>query len=93
MILSEQQRNDMQEGGQILSAILKELVAMVKPGITTRAVDARAAEMMKERRVKPSFLGYNDFPAVICASLNNEAVHAIPSDREPRAADLPRRHL
>ena len=78
----------MQEGGKILSAILKELVGMVQPGMTTQDFDVRARELMKERGVQPSFLGYNNYPAVLCTSVNEQAVHAVPSKRELKDGDL-----
>jgi methionyl aminopeptidase len=88
MILSAQQINDMQEGGTILSTILKELVAYVKPGMSTNDFDVLARERMQHYGVKPSFLGYNNFPAVLCTSINEQAVHAIPTDRKLEEGDL-----
>lgn len=78
----------MKEGGAMLAELLRELSAMVKPGMTTREVDAKAREYMKEHHVQPSFLHYNNFPAVICASVNEEAVHGVPSDRVLNEGDL-----
>jgi methionyl aminopeptidase len=89
MILKTQEQiQAMQEGGKVLSAILRELATMVKPGITTRAIDTRARELIEHHGVETSFLGYNDYPDVICLSLNEEAVHAIPSDRLLQEGDL-----
>lgn len=78
----------MQEGGKILAAILRELISMVKPGMTTREFDVRGRELMKEKGVQPSFPTVDNYPAVLCASVNDEAVHAIPSDRVLKEGDL-----
>ena len=88
MILNQQQIKDMQEGGKILSAILKELVTRVKSGMTTNDFDVLARERIKHYGVKPSFLGYNNFPAALCTSINEEAVHAVPSKRVLEEGDL-----
>jgi methionyl aminopeptidase len=53
----------------------------VRPGVTTRDLDALAHEEIKRLGGKPAFLGYHGFPATICTSLNEEIVHGIPSDR------------
>jgi methionyl aminopeptidase len=88
MILSAQQISDMREGGKILAAILRELEAMVRPGMTTKEFDVRARELMKEKGVQPSFPTVDNYPAVLCASVNEEAVHAVPSDRVLNEGDL-----
>ena len=71
----------MRRSGQILATVLAELTAMVKPGITTIALDQKARQLTVQMGAKPAFLGYNDFPAAICISVNDEIVHGIPSDR------------
>lgn len=70
------------EGGAILSRILGELVAAVKPGVTTADLDALAERRMREAGGEPSFKGYKTDPDVrpfastVCTSINNEVVHA-----------------
>ena len=59
---------------------------MIKPGVTTARSNARAEEIIRSHGAIPTFLGYphtgkNDFPASICASINEELVHGIPSQR------------
>jgi len=78
----------MVEGGKILSKILKELVAVVKPDMTTSDFDTLAREFMKRENVEPSFPTVDNYPAALCTSLNDEAVHAIPSDRVIKNGDL-----
>ena len=74
----------MREAGQILAAILDVLRSELRPGVTTGELDAIAARMMREAGAVSSFKGYGSnppFPGVICASVNDEVVHGIPSSR------------
>jgi methionyl aminopeptidase len=74
----------MREAGAILAAILDVLQAELRPGITTGELDEIAAAMIRDAGAVSSFKGYGSnppFPGVICASLNDEVVHGIPSPR------------
>jgi methionyl aminopeptidase len=74
----------MREAGQILAGILEVLRAELRPGVTTGDLDAIAARMITEAGAISSFKGYGSnppFPGVICASVNDEVVHGIPSPR------------
>ena len=68
-------------GGRILAGILKKLAAMVKVGVSTAELEKAAEKMILAAGGRPSFKGYRvknekPFPTVICASLNDEIVHA-----------------
>ncbi len=79
----------MREAGRIVCEILDELERRVEPGITTGALDAIAAKLIARLGAKSAFKGYHGFPAVLCASVNQEVVHGIPSTRRPlREGDL-----
>ncbi len=52
---------------------------MIKPGITTFDLDQIAEEYILSNNAIPSFKDYNGYPANICASINEEVVHGIPS--------------
>ena len=78
----------MKEGGKILAEILMELSGAVKPGITTNDLEKLARELVLSYGVKPSFLGYNGYPAALCTSVNDEIVHGVPSDRILKNGDL-----
>lgn len=74
----------MRAAGQILAGILDVLHAELRPGITTGDLDDIAARMIRDAGAVSSFKGYGShppFPGVICASLNDEVVHGIPSPR------------
>jgi methionyl aminopeptidase len=79
----------MRAAGRILADILDVLHAELRPGVTTGELDEIAARMMRDAGAVSSFKGYGSnppFPGVICASLNDEVVHGIPSPRR-RLAD------
>ena len=87
-IKSEKEVAIMREGGKILSNILKKLAEATRPGITSNSLDELANKLVKENSVEASFLGYNNFPATLCVSINDEIVHGIPSDRVIQEGDL-----
>jgi methionyl aminopeptidase len=71
----------MREAGRIVCAILDALEAKVKPGVTTGELDAIAEKLIAKNGAKSAFKGYHGFPAVLCASVNQEVVHGIPSKK------------
>jgi methionyl aminopeptidase len=71
----------MRHAGRILAEILDVLHAELRPGISTAELDAIAERMIHDAGAVPSFKGYQGFPASICASLNDEVVHGIPSPK------------
>lgn len=76
----------LREGGKRLAAILENLSAMVVPGISTLALNDRAAELLKISGDKSSFLNYQPYgakrpyPATLCVSINDAIVHGIPNE-------------
>jgi methionyl aminopeptidase len=74
----------MRHAGLILVDVLDALSAALRPGISTGELDRIADEMIANTGATPSFKGYGShppFPASICASINDEVVHGIPSPR------------
>lgn len=74
----------MRRAGLILVDVLEMFERELRPGITTGELDAMAEEIMRAGGAVPSFLGYGSdppFPGSICASINHEVVHGIPSRR------------
>ncbi len=79
----------MRKASAIVATVLREVMAMVEPGQTTGDLDAFAESRIREMGAVPSFKGYHGFPASICASINNEVVHGIPSKKRViRKGDL-----
>src|SRR5690349_24892825 len=54
---------------------------MVAPGVTTRDIDVLAERRVREAGAEPAFKGYHGYPASLCASVNEQVVHGIPSAR------------
>ncbi len=70
----------MRSAGSLLYDVLCRLREAVIPGETTAALDAYAEEMIRRHKATPSFLNYRGYPASICASVDDEVVHGIPSE-------------
>jgi methionyl aminopeptidase len=87
-IKSPQEMLAMRHAGVVVGATLSVLRESVKPGMTTRHLDAIAYNEITRLGGKPAFKGYRGFPATICASVNEEIVHGIPSERVLREGDL-----
>ena len=86
---SAQELAKMRQASRIVATVLKEIMALVEPGQTTADLDAHAEQRIRDMGAVPSFKGYQGFPASICASINNEVVHGIPSrKRVIRDGDL-----
>ena len=87
-IKTPQEIEKMRKSGQILASVLSEVEASLKPGITTEAINAIAAKKLKKLGGSPAFLGYYDYPAVICISINDEVVHGIPGKKIIKNGDV-----
>lgn len=72
----------MREAGLVVARGLAAMAAAAVPGATTLDLDAVGREVLREAGATPSFLNYHGFPAVICASVNDNVVHGIPSASE-----------
>jgi len=79
IIKSEQEIVTMRQSGKVTGRILSELEDFIRPGISTGAIDDFVSEIIRKNGMTPSFLGYNGYPASVCASINSEVVHGIPS--------------
>ncbi|HLQ66561.1 MAG TPA: type I methionyl aminopeptidase [Candidatus Limnocylindrales bacterium] len=69
------------ESSQIVGRCLLRLGREVRPGVTTRELDRLAEEFIRAEGGEPAFKGYRGYPASICASINEEVVHGIPSGK------------
>jgi methionyl aminopeptidase len=78
----------MKESGNILAAILRELATLPRVGMKTSEISEKARELIVRGGVEPSFLHYNNYPDVICLSVNHQAVHTPGSDYALRDGDL-----
>ena len=73
---------------QLVARILAELRRMVAPGVTTQDIDAVAEALVREAGAEPAFKGYHGYPATVCASVNEQVVHGIPSTRPLVEGDI-----
>ncbi len=72
----------MLRAGQAAAATLAWVGAQLKPGMSTKDIDALVREDTERRGASPSQLGYNGFPAAVCTSRNQVVCHGIPSRKE-----------
>lgn len=88
-IKSEREIQLMRESCKILAKVYEELEKAIKPGISTKEIDTLAEKLIRSYDCIPNFLNYHGFPGTICASVNEEVVHGIPSkDRILRDGDI-----
>ena len=89
---TEKQIEGIRRSCRMLSAMYRELIPLVKPGVATIEIDGWVRNWIKRAGGRPVFLGYgkpkNPFPAAICISVNDEVIHGIPSKRKIREGDL-----
>ncbi|MBI3405629.1 MAG: type I methionyl aminopeptidase [Acidobacteria bacterium] len=79
----------MHRAGQVVWEILNALRDAVKPGVSTLDLDRIADQKSAERKVRPAFKGYRGYPCALCASINCEVVHGIPSaQRKLKEGDI-----
>lgn len=80
--------------GRVVCRVLDEIERMVRPGVTTAALDARAAEVIAAAGAVPLFKGVRSpaarlpFPACLCTSVNEQVVHGIPNERPLESGDI-----
>jgi methionyl aminopeptidase len=73
---------------QLVGRILAELRRLAVPGATTAEIDRLAEARVRAAGAEPAFKGYHGYPATICASVNEQVVHGIPSDRKLEEGDI-----
>jgi methionyl aminopeptidase len=71
----------MHDAGRLVGDVLSELAAHVAPGVSTGELDILAEKRILQAGATPAFKGYHGYPAAICASINDEVIHGIPSGR------------
>lgn len=78
----------LRRSGRIVREILEEMRTVVKPGVSTLDLEKVAAERVQDYGVTPAFKGYRGYPCCLCASVNQEIVHGIPSKRVLQKGDI-----
>jgi methionyl aminopeptidase len=78
----------MRAAGKVVRRVIEAMMQQVRPGVTTEELDAVGAAVMREHGAQSAPKLVYNFPGANCISLNDEAVHGIPSDRQVREGDL-----
>ena len=81
VLKSDREVQILRKANLIVFEVLELLESIAKPGVTTEDMDRAAAELTKKRGGKPAFKGYLGYPANLCASVNDQVVHGIPSKK------------
>lgn len=87
-IKSEEEIELLRVAGEITGSTHNYIKKFIKPGVTTKELDRLCEEYILSRGASPSFKGYDGFPGTVCASVNEEVVHGIPSDRVLKEGDI-----
>src|ERR1700749_2343047 len=72
----------------VARAVLEEVAAFIRPGMTTQEVDDFAASRIKSYGAKSAFLGYRKYPCCICISVNEQVVHGLAGPRRLEFGDI-----
>lgn len=87
-IRSQEEVDKIGESNRIVFETLQVLAKAIKPGVTTKALNILAENYIHSQEAEPAFKGYNGFPASICASIDEQVVHGIPSSRELKEGEI-----
>lgn len=85
---SQAELKRLREVNALVARVLDTLRVAVAPGVTTAQLDALAEKEIRAAGAVPAFKGYRGYPATICASINEQVVHGIPSARALREGDI-----
>jgi len=78
----------MAKASRVVAEALQVLKKEVRPGISTDELDQLAEEAIRSRGAVPAFKGYRGYPKTLCASINDQVVHGIPSGRRLKDGDI-----
>lgn len=78
----------MREAGRVVSLVHQQISAAIAPGISALDLDAIARDTIRDLGATSNFFGHHGFPGYICASINDQIVHGIPTKRVLREGDI-----
>ena len=78
----------MAEASRVVAEVLEIVRKAVRPGVATDELDRLAEEGIRARGATPAFKGYRSYPKTLCASVNEQVVHGIPSKRQLKEGDI-----
>jgi len=85
---SDEQIELIRESSLLVGKTLAEVAKYIKPGVKTIELDKIAEQFIRDNGAVPGFKGYNDYPATLCISINEEVVHGIPGKRVLKEGDI-----
>jgi len=88
ILKSDRELKYLRDAGRLVAETHREVARAVAPGISTRELDEIAENYIQKQGGTPSFKGFGEFPASICASVNEEVVHGIPGNRKLEEGDI-----
>lgn len=88
ILKSRSEIEKMRKSNAIVAAILEELRKKIRPGVKTIELDRLSEELALKKGARPAFKGYRGYPYSLCASVNSEVVHGMPSDKELKEGDI-----
>ncbi len=78
----------LRRSARVVRGILEELAERVKPGVTTLELERYTEKRLAELKARPAFKGYRGYPCCLCASVNEQIIHGIPSGRRLKEGDI-----
>lgn len=87
-VKNQREQEAMRAAGAVAAAVLSEVTAFIRPGVTTAEVDRFAAECIRRHGARSAFLGYKKYPCHVCISVNEEVVHGLAGPRRLGFGDI-----
>ena len=87
-IKNERELESMRKACKITAAVRALAGEMVRPGVSTKAIDRAVHDYIVAQGAKPSFLNYNGYPASVCVSVNSTVIHGIPDGYILKEGDI-----
>ena len=88
ILRSRKEIERLRASNRVVMSVMAELKAAIRPGVTTLELDALAERVIREQGAIPAFKGYRGYRHTICASINEEVVHGVPSGKKLEEGDI-----
>ncbi len=88
ILKTERDLEAMRPACAVAAAVLSEVAAFIRPGVSLKQVDEFAADQIRKRGSKSAFLGYRKYPCHICISVNDQVVHGLAGPKELKFGDI-----
>ena len=88
ILRSRKEIERLRSSNRVVMSVMAELKEAIRPGVTTLELDALAERIIREQGAVPAFKGYRGYRHTICASINEEVVHGVPSGKKLKEGDI-----